>query len=232
MGNKHVQKTSEQEILLDWIVKASLHSLAVLSGAPLSTEVPSPHSFTAVITHLGLFAGWTKTATLRRLCKSYSLQCRDILGQAKAAMAAHHLWFHHSGRLARVEIITLGVGIGQKKEMGEGEGRKNISLFPTPPVPLMSHLTALTILEFSIVVTQTKTIAHQEKMHGMQARLKALRFESDGDVIWRVLKNLVMTTLKLYTQPANTNFNRNLSQNPANNFTLWIQNNWFTLIYK
>ena len=232
MGNKHVQKTSEQEILLDWIVKASLHSLAVLSGAPLSTEVPSPHSFTALITHLGLFAGWTKTATLHRLCKSYSLQCRDILGQAKAAMAAHHLWFHHSGRLARVEIITLGVGIGQKKEMGEGEGRKNISLFPTPPVPLMSHLTALTILEFSIVVTQTKTIAHQEKMHGMQARLKALRFESDGDVIWRVLKNLVMTTLKLYTQPANTNFNRNLSQNPANNFTLWIQNNWFTLIYK
>ena len=84
----------------------------------------------------------------------------------------------------------------------------------------MSHLTALTILEFSIVVTQTKTIAHQEKMHGMQARLKALRFESDGDVIGRVLKNLVMTTLKLYTQPANTNFNRNLSQNPANNFTL------------
>ena len=170
MGNKHVQKTSEQEILLDWIVKASLHSLAVLSGAPLSTEVPSPHSFTALITHLGLFAGWTKTATLRRLCKSYSLQCRDILGQAKAAMAAHHLWFHHSGRLARVEIITLGVGIGQKKEMGEGEGRKNISLFPTPPVPLMSHPTALTILESSIVVTHTKTIAHQEKMYGMQAR--------------------------------------------------------------
>ena len=170
MGNKHVQKTSEQEILLDWIVKASLHSLAVLSGAPLSSEVPSPHSFTTLITHLGLFAGWTKTATLCRLCKSYSLQCRDILGQAKAAMAAHHLWFHHSGRLARVEIITLGVGIGQKKEMGEGEGRKNISLFPTPPVPLMSHPTALTILESSIVVTHTKTIAHQEKMYGMQAR--------------------------------------------------------------
>ena len=31
MGNKHVQKHSEQEILLDWIVKASLHKMAVLS---------------------------------------------------------------------------------------------------------------------------------------------------------------------------------------------------------
>ena len=38
-----------------------------------------------------------------------------------------------------------------------------------PPLPLMSHHTAMTILEFSIVVTQTKTIAHQEKMPGMQA---------------------------------------------------------------
>ena len=142
MGNKHVQKTSDQEILLDWIVKANLRSMAVSS--PLSSEVQSPHSFTA-LTHLGLFAGWTKTVMLHRLCKSYSLQCRDILGQVKAAMAAHHLWFHHSGRLARVEIITLGVGIGQKKEMGEVEGRKNISLFPTPPLPLMSNPTALTI---------------------------------------------------------------------------------------
>ena len=55
--------------------------------------------------------------------------------------------------------------VGQKKEMGRGE--KNISLFPTPPLPLMSHPTASTILEFSVVVTQTKTITHEEKMPGM-----------------------------------------------------------------
>ena len=55
--------------------------------------------------------------------------------------------------------------VGQKKEMGRGE--KNISLFPTPPLPLMSHPTASTILEFSIVVTQTKTITHEEKTSGM-----------------------------------------------------------------
>ena len=68
-----------------------------------------------------------------------------------------------------VEITALGVCIEQKKDMGEGEGRKNIFLFLMPPLPLMSHPTALTILEFSIVVGQTKTITHQEKMPGTQA---------------------------------------------------------------
>ena len=182
MGNKHVQKTRGQEILLDWILKASLSSVAVLLGAPLSIEVQSPHSFTA-LPHLGLFAGPTKTSMPRRLWKSYSLQCRDILGQAKVIMATCHLWFYHSGRLGRVEITTLGVGIGQKKEMGEGEGRKNISLFPTPPLPLMSHPTASTILEFSIVVTQTKTIAHQRKCTEHRLHKSILRFECDGDVL-------------------------------------------------
>ena len=67
-----------------------------------------------------------------------------------------------------IQITTLGVGVGQKKEMGEGEGRKKyFSLPPTPPLPLMSHPTASTILEFSIVVTQTKTITHEEKTSGM-----------------------------------------------------------------
>ena len=66
-----------------------------------------------------------------------------------------------------IQITTLGVGVGQK-EMGEGEGRKKyFSLPPTPPLPLMSHPTASTILEFSIVVTQTKTITHEEKTSGM-----------------------------------------------------------------
>ena len=130
-----------------------------------------------------------------------------------------------------IQITTLGVGVGQKKEMGEGEERKKyFSLLPTPPLPLMIHPTASTILEFSIVVTQTKTITHEEKTPGMLGTWKHIEIIFKVVVMSSVLKNLVMTTLKLYTQPANTNFNRNLSQKPDNNFIVWIQNNWFPLI--
>ena len=58
-----------------------------------------------------------------------------------------------------------------RAEEGHGRGggeKKYFSLSDMPPLPLIGHPTALTILGFSIVVAQTKTIT-QEKMPGMQA---------------------------------------------------------------
>ena len=64
----------------------------------------------------------------------------------------------------------------------------------------MSHPTASTILEFSIVVTQTKTITHEEKTSGMLGTWKHMEIIFKVVVMSSVLKNLVMTTLKLYSQ--------------------------------
>ena len=117
-----------------------------------------------------------------------------------------------------------------RAEKGDGRWggtKKNISLFPTPPLPLMSHPTASTILEFSIVVTQTKTITHEEKTPRMLGTWKHIEIIFKVVVMSSVLKsNDYIETI----QPTNTNFNRNLSQKPDNNFIVWIQNNWFPLI--
>ena len=61
-----------------------------------------------------------------------SLQCRRILGGRKlvnriATMklpSLDYLWFHDRGRLGRVEIVTLTVGVRAKKEERGGEGEK------------------------------------------------------------------------------------------------------------
>ena len=61
-----------------------------------------------------------------------SLQCRRILGGRRlvnriATMklpSLDYLWFHDRGRLGRVEIVTLTVGVRAKKEEGGGGGEK------------------------------------------------------------------------------------------------------------
>ena len=56
-----------------------------------------------------------------------SLQCRGVLDGRNLVRVrnycSRHLWFCDSGRLGRVEIVTLTVGVRAKE--GKGEGRKN-----------------------------------------------------------------------------------------------------------
>ena len=61
-----------------------------------------------------------------------SLQCRRILGGRSLLIGSlrwsRHLWFYDRGRLGRVEIVTLTVGVRAKKEEGGGWGEKKIRL--------------------------------------------------------------------------------------------------------
>ena len=76
-----------------------------------------------------------------------SLQCRRILGERNLVRTrnccSRHLWFYDSGRLGRVEIVTLTVGAKVKEGKGGGEGRKNTAFSLPSPRPLPLPLTCL-----------------------------------------------------------------------------------------
>ena len=68
----------------------------------------------------GIFLGWAKPCSCSWYCFS------------------RHLWFYDSGRLGRVEIVTLTVGErlrceGERRKGGRGRGEKFSSLSPLPP---------------------------------------------------------------------------------------------------
>ena len=90
----------------------------------------------------GIFLGWAKPCSCSWYCFS------------------RHLWFYDSGRLGRVEIVTLTVGArlkvrGRKKERGEGEGRKILfSLSPPLPAPFDSPHLLLSSGSFNMALSR------------------------------------------------------------------------------
>ena len=157
--------------------------MAVLSGAPLSSEVKSSHSFTP-LTHLGLFAGWAKTAMLHRLCKSYSLQCRDVFwGKQKLP------WLHtifdfitqvdwREQKLQHLEQVQ-----GRRRRWEKGRGEKYFSVPNASPAPYESPH-CLDYFRIQHCGIHKKRQSHtKRKCTEHRLHKNVLRFESDGDVL-------------------------------------------------
>ena len=98
-----------------------------------------------------------------------------------------------------IQIATLGVGVGQKKEMGEGEERKKYFSLPnTSPAPYESpHC-----LDYFRIQRcgYTNKNNHTRTENAQNAGYIKAYWDFKGVVMSSVLKNLVMTTLKLYSQ--------------------------------
>ena len=77
-----------------------------------------------------------------------------------------HLWFYDSGRLWRVEIVTLRVGATVKEGKGQGEGRKKCGIFsrisPPPPPLTLTRPIFSSLLEFQQGAFASKNIRWPE----------------------------------------------------------------------
>ena len=132
---------------------------------------------------------WSRVALYKYF--RYSLQCRRTayFGWAKPCSCSHccsrHLWFYDSGRLGRVEIVTLRVGAKAK----EGKG----GLAPFPP-----------LFGFNMALSRGKTFARPKKTPALQATwdIKYLLLEAASttclrvDFRCRVIFNYVRTCVK------------------------------------
>ena len=82
---------------------------------------------------------------------------------------SRHLWFYDRGRLGRVEIITLSVGVRAKKGEGEGGGEDVFSSFSLPPLPLTRPISS-SLQEFQHGALVIKTVRSRPmKMPALQA---------------------------------------------------------------
>ena len=76
--------------------------------------------------------------------------CRHIFGGAKVCLFMFpgcHPWFYDRGRLERVEILSLGMGVRVK----EGDEEGDFSLPTTPPFPWLAS-TSLLFCIFNMAV--------------------------------------------------------------------------------
>ena len=106
---------------------------------PLPPSLPLVHHLFYTSWYEALGTAFLIGSSLYFRCKGcnyfvFSLQCGRILGRRNlvrvrnVVVAAGHLWFYDSGRLGRVEIVTLTVGARAKEGKGEGEERILLSL--------------------------------------------------------------------------------------------------------
>ena len=117
------------------------------------------------------YFGWAKPC-------SCSLRC-----------CSRHLSFYDSGRLGRVEIVTLAVGAREKGERGRGE-KKYLSSLPAPlPAPFDSPHFLLSSGSFNMTLSWANcalkenactagyhSLEQKENRHGIQTLSKGFSF--------------------------------------------------------
>ena len=99
---------------------------------------------------------------------AFSLQCRRILS-GRNRKSSRHLWVYDSGRLGRVEIITLTEGARAKEGKGGRGGEKIFSLPAPSPLPLTRPISS-SLREVSTWRFREQ-IARSKKTPALQARV-------------------------------------------------------------